>query len=153
MELWHAGDIMDLLKEAETIQKDLRVSNTPSTIAEVSEKFTREMRKGNINSAMKNLADKMQNSVLLLNDQTLNQLKQRHPLGKGADPQILLPDIPEEVHPIKSYWVDTETVKKAILKAKGAARPSGLDADGLKRILTSNQFSNSSNDLCKHSRS
>ena len=66
MELWHAGDIMDLLKEAETIQKDLRVSNTPSTIAEVSEKFTREMRKGNINSAMKNLADKMQNSVLLL---------------------------------------------------------------------------------------
>ena len=44
MELWHAGDIMDLLKEAETIQKDLRVSNTPSTIAEVSEKFTREMR-------------------------------------------------------------------------------------------------------------
>ena len=28
MKLWHAEEIMQLLKEAETIQKDLRVSNT-----------------------------------------------------------------------------------------------------------------------------
>ena len=28
MELWHVEEIMQLLKEAETIQKDLRVSNT-----------------------------------------------------------------------------------------------------------------------------
>ena len=53
MKLRHAGEIMELLKEAETIQKDLRVSNTPPTIAEISKKFTREMRKDNINSAMK----------------------------------------------------------------------------------------------------
>ena len=33
MKLWHTGEIMELLKDAETIQKDLRVSNTPSTIA------------------------------------------------------------------------------------------------------------------------
>ena len=32
MKLWHAGEFMYLLKEAETIQKDLRVPNTPSTI-------------------------------------------------------------------------------------------------------------------------
>ena len=53
MKLWHAGEIMELLKETETSQKDLRVSNKPSIIAEISKKFTREMRKGNINSAMK----------------------------------------------------------------------------------------------------
>ena len=33
MELQHAGDIMELLKELETIQKGLRVSNTLATIA------------------------------------------------------------------------------------------------------------------------
>ena len=59
MKLWHAGEIMKLLKEAETIQKDLRASNTPSTIAEISKKFTREMRKGNVNSATNLLADNM----------------------------------------------------------------------------------------------
>ena len=59
MKLWHPGEIMELLKEAETTQKDLRVSNTPSTIQEISNKFTGEMRKGNINSVMKLLADNM----------------------------------------------------------------------------------------------
>ena len=51
MNLSHAGEIMELLKEAETIQKYLRVFHTPSTIAEISKKFTREIRKSNINSS------------------------------------------------------------------------------------------------------
>ena len=76
MELWHAEEIMQLLKEAETIQKDLRVSNTLSTIAEISEKLTCEMRKGNMNSVVKLLADNMQIGVLPLNDQTLFHIKQ-----------------------------------------------------------------------------
>ena len=84
---------MELLKEAETIQKDLRVSNTESTIAEISKKCACEMRKGNINSAMKLLADNMQNGILPLNDLTLYQMKQKHPRGKDADPEVLLPDI------------------------------------------------------------
>ena len=77
----------ELLKEAETIQKDFRISNTPLTIAEISKKLTREMRKGNINSAMKLSADNMQNVILPLNDQTLHQIKQKHPHGKDAHPE------------------------------------------------------------------
>ena len=91
----------------------------------------------------------MQNGILPLNDQALYQIKQKHPHGKDADPEVLLPDIPEEIHPIKFHSIDAESVKKAILKTKGAAGPSGLNADGWKRVLTSNQFCNSSNDLCK----
>ena len=75
IKLWHAGEIMGLLKEAEAIQNDLRVSNAPSITAEISKKFTREMRNGNINSAMKLLAENMQNGILPLNDQTLYQMK------------------------------------------------------------------------------
>ena len=67
MKLWQAGEIMELLKEAEIIQRDLRVSKRPSTIiSEISKKFTHEMRKGNINNAMKLLADNMQNGILPL---------------------------------------------------------------------------------------
>ena len=149
MKLWHALEIMELSKEAETIQKDLRASNSLSIIAEIFKKITREMRKGNIKSAMKLLVDNIQNGVLPLNDHTLYQMKQKHPHGKVADPEVLLPDIPEEIHPIRFHLIEKESVKKAILKTKGTAGPSGFDADGWKRILTSNQFSNSSNDLFK----
>ena len=91
----------------------------------------------------------MQNGILPLSDQNLYQMKQKHPHGKVSDPEILLPDIPEEIHPIKIHSIDAESVKKAIIKTKGAAGPSGLDADGWTRILTSNQFGKSSSDLCK----
>ena len=64
MKLWYAGVIIELLKQAETTHKDLRVSNAPSTIGEIPKKFTLEMRKGNINSAIKLLADSMQNGIL-----------------------------------------------------------------------------------------
>ena len=74
MKLSHAGEIMELLKEAEAIQKDLRVSNKPSIIVEISKKFTREMRKGNINSAMELLADDMQNGIPPLTDQILHHI-------------------------------------------------------------------------------
>ena len=82
MGLWTSGEILELLHEGETIQKDLRPSNTPSTVAEISKKFTREMRKGNVTIAMKLLTDNMQNGILPLNQKTLNQLKQMHPQGK-----------------------------------------------------------------------
>ena len=39
MELWHAGRIMELLKEAKTIQKDLRISTIPSIVAVISKKL------------------------------------------------------------------------------------------------------------------
>ena len=107
---------MKLLKNEETIQKDLRVCNTPSTITKISKKVTRDMRKGNINSAMKRLPDKMQNGILPLNDQTLFQMNQKYPYGKDADAEVLLPDILEEIHPSKSHSIDAEKMKKAILK-------------------------------------
>ena len=50
-------------------------------------------------------------------------MKQKHPHGKDADPKVLLPDIPEEIQPIKFHSIDAETVEKAILKTKGAAGP------------------------------
>ena len=79
----------------------------------------------------------------------ISQIKQKHPHVKGADPEVLLPDIPEEIDPIKFHLIDTKSVKKAIFKTRGAAGPSDIDTDGWKRILTSNQFDNCSNDLCK----
>ena len=80
---------------------------------------------------------------------TLEQLKQKHPQRRDADPEIMLPDKPEEIHPIKFDSINAENVRKAALKTRGGARPSGLDADGWERIFTSNQSRDSTGDLCK----
>ena len=111
-------------------------------------KITREMRKGNAHNAMKLLTNNMKN-VLPLNKKTLEQLKQKHPQRRDADPEIMLPDKPEETHPIKFHSIDAENVRKAALKTMGGAGPSGLDADRWKRIFTSSKFGDSTDDLCK----
>ena len=62
---------------------------------------------------------------------------------------MLIPDKPEEIHPIKFVPIDAENIRKAALKTRDGAGPSGLDADGWKRIYTANQFGDRTDDLCK----
>ena len=140
---------MELLKESKKIQKNMKATNMTISINEISKKITREMRKGNVHNAIKLLTNNMKNDFLPLNKKTLEQLKQKHPQRRDANQEIMLPDKPEEIHPIKFDSIDTENVRKAALKTMGGAGPSGLDADGLKRIFTSNQFGDSTDDLCK----
>ena len=90
-----------MLKEAETIRKRLKSKKASTNIAETSKRFSQEMKKGNVNSAMKILTDNMKNGILPLTVQTLNQLKLKHPEGKEASQEILLTDTPETIHPIK----------------------------------------------------
>ena len=105
------------------------------------------MKKGNVNSAKKILTDNMKNGILPLTGQTLNQLKLKHPEGKEESQEILLTDTPETIHPIKFESIDVEKIQKAAVKTQGGSGPSGMDADGWKRILTLKQFGKSSIDL------
>ena len=51
MILWQSGDLLQLFKKAETIQKGLKDSTKPKSIAQLSQKFVEHMNKGNINGA------------------------------------------------------------------------------------------------------
>ena len=124
----------------------MKATNNTTSINEISKKFAREMRKGNVHNAMKLLTNNMKNGILPLNKKTLEQLKQKHTQRRDANPEIMLPDKPEEIHPIKFDSIDAENVRKAALKTRGGAE---LDADGWKRIFTSNQFVDNTGDLCK----
>ena len=53
LKLWHSGNILELLKEAQTIQEGLKSFMQPKTIAEISKQFAERMQKGNVNSAIK----------------------------------------------------------------------------------------------------
>ena len=77
----------------------------------------------------------------------MNQSKQKNLQGKEAELDLLLTDAPEQVHPIKFDALDTDLVKRVAVKARSGAGPSGLDADGWRRILISKQFGNSSSDF------
>ena len=90
----------------------------------------------------------MKNGILLLTEKTLQQLKQKHPPRCNADPEVLLPDKPEEVRPMKFASMDAESVRKATLKTRGGAVASGLDAEGWKRLFTSTQFGDSTTGVC-----
>ena len=106
------------------------------------------MRRGNVHNAIKLLMDNMMNGILSLTEKTLQQLEQKYPPRRNADPEVLLPDKPEAVHPIKFSTIDAESVRKVTLKTRGGAGPSGLDPEGWKRLFTSTQFGDSTTDLC-----
>ena len=106
------------------------------------------MRRGNVHNAIKLLMDNMMNAILSLTEKTLQQLEQKYPPRRNADPEVLLPDKPEAVHPIKFSTIDAESVRKVTLKTRGGAGPSGLDPEGWKRLFTSTQFGDSTTDLC-----
>ena len=146
--LWRSGDLLQLFKEAETIQKGLKDSTTPKSIAQLSKKFVEHMNKGNINSAIKLLSNNMENGILPLNDTTLKLLKQKHPRQSEADKHLLFDDIPKSIHKIKYECIDAEVIRNTALRTRGGSGPSGMDADGWRRILTSNSFGQSSTDIC-----
>ena len=146
---WQAGNTLELLKEFKTIQNSLQTFSKPKTIGEISKRFAEMMHKGNVNGAIKLITNNIQNGILPLNNETLNVLRQKHPTASEASQDVLLPDIPEIVHPVKFENITADTVRKAAIKTKGAAGPSGIDADGWRRLFVSNSLGASSTDLCK----
>ena len=51
MQSWLKGDLMELLHEGDTIQKNLTQQLTKADIGKISKKFAALMRKGNVNTA------------------------------------------------------------------------------------------------------
>ena len=88
------------------------------------------MRKGNVNAAINLLTENMRNGILPLNNETLNLLRLKHPDPKDAHESIMFSDVLERIHPVKFEVIEAEMIRKAAMKTRGVAGPSGLDADG-----------------------
>jgi len=149
MELWESGDVLALYKESETIQKAFtKTSTSKKDINHISKKFANLMQKGNVNAAIKLLSNNMHNGILPLNEATIELLRQKHPSKQEASCSVLLPDNPEDIHPIQFESIDGDIVRKAVTKTRGGSGPSGLDADGWRKILLSNNHGEAPKDLC-----
>ena len=131
-------DILELLYEGLAIQERLRTLNTSMNIGKISSKFKQLMQKGNVNGALKFLTNNMSNGILPLTEATLQLLELKHPDAREASPDVMLAGPVRQIHPVVFEDIDEALVLKAVMKTKGGSGPSGLDADGWRRILASN---------------
>ena len=147
IDLWSKGKIDELLFEGETIQSRLHNINTPKSIGELSKKFALLMEKGNVNGSLKLLTSNISNGILPLDVKTLSLLKQKHSASSRLNGEVLLRGEKPSVHPVVFEDIDENMVKEAALKTKGDSGPSGLDADGWRKILVSKSYGTINVDL------
>jgi len=146
--LWENGDLSELLHEGETIQAQLNSTTNKRSIDEISRQFVGRMSKGNVNGAIKLLSNNMQDGILPLNEDTLRLLREKHPTEKTPSDDILLTDSPVQIHSVRFDEINGDLIRQSAIKTNGGAGPSGLDGDGWRRILVSNNFETESSDLC-----
>lgn len=147
LEQWRKGEFIQLLNEAEATQLRIPENIGKRDIATISKKFKELMLKGNVNGAIKLITNNMAGGILPLNDQTLELLRTKHPEGKEAQEDALLPGEIPTVEPIIFEVIDDNMVLKAAQLTKGGSGPSGMDADGWRKILTSKVYGDTGKDL------
>ena len=69
-------------------------------------------------------------------------MRENHPTSKSTDPEVLLCGKLTFVNPVMFEELYESNIVKAALRTKGSAGPSGLDAEGWRRMLISKTFVN-----------
>ena len=158
MALWKSDDLNEILLEGKCIQKHLRKSGKYSDKVALAKSFQNLMSHGKVNKALRLLSPNPHSGVLGLDDvipdssqiipprTTREILDEKHPPGKPASANSLLPGSPTPVNPILFENLNAEAIRNAALKTKGAAGLSGFDAHTRRRFCSS--FKSSSNALC-----
>ena len=89
-----------------------------------------------------------QGSVVNVNPDVVATLASKHPPSVEADEQALLYGPLYKIDDVIFENIDSSAIHDAAKNTSGAAGPSGLDADGWKRMLCSKSFKSASVDLC-----
>jgi len=113
------------------------------------------MSQGKVNAALRLLSDREDNGVLSLNETITeegptvrNILKEKHPNAQPLHQQAVVSseEANPEVHPVLFERITGATIRSVALQLSGSAGPSGVDAEGWRRLCVS--FNSASKDLC-----
>ena len=112
--------------------------------------FAKLVMEGQINSALRFLNESSCGGILPLSDDVMTQLREKHPEPQSAKLGTLLfgpidDEIPESVF----VEINGDMIRQAVLRTKGSGGPSGVDANGFRRILACKSFKQSSSKLCE----
>ena len=155
---WRQGRIAELLHEGRALQYHLKARGEIKVDDNVARSFAKRVHQGRIRSALR-LLDKVnaRGGVLPL-DKTLPDtgknvrqiLKEKHPEANIPPCEVLLPLTEEQntnYHPVIYQQITAGAIRSAVLRVEGGAGPSGIDAQGWRRLCTS--FGVVSDDLCR----
>ena len=149
LKLWEENKIEELLHEARSLQSRLSKGHTKMTDEEVTKRFTNFMLTGNVKQAVRLLEKDASNGVLPLNEETLNELRSKHPMGQPILEEMVLEGPINKVSNVIFDEITSETIMKAAIKTKGSAGPSMYDADDWRNILGSSKYGTEAEDLRK----
>ena len=146
--LWKEGEVESLLREGRSIQKRLAKAKRtePPNKAKI---FAKLVMEGQINSALRYLSEADCDGVQPLTDDVMRQLQEKQPEAQEAKLGSLLFGPFEEVHDSLYQQIDGEMIRETALRTKGSGGPSGVDANGFKRIFACKSFKKSGVNLCE----
>ena len=147
--LWKKGEVDTILREGRMIQRRLGNSRRATDPPNRAKIFANLVMTGQVNSALRYLSDDQGGGILPLSDDVMEQLKEKHPEPQGVQLGSLLfgpiKDVPDTLY----YEINGDMVRDAALRTKGSGGPSGVDANGFRRILTCKSFKRSGTELCE----
>ena len=110
--------------------------------------FANLIMEGQIKSAMRFVGKDGNHGVLSLTEEIVNQLRQKHPEAQEATLGSFLLGPIEEIPDTIFCKINGEMVREAALRTKGSGGPSGIDAVGVRRMVTCKLFKTASVKLC-----
>ena len=146
IKLWRNGQLSELMRECQTIQKRL-IKNKPNK-EHCERVFVRLMLRGRVSAALKWIS-KSRSTMMEITPEVIEQLKSKHPPAAEIKEDTLLYGPKLEVEEVIYQSIDSDAVYKAAKNTHGSAGPSGIDAESWQRFLCSKSFKTSSRDLCE----
>ena len=139
--LWKEGEIDVLVRLTNSRRAD------PPNKAKI---FANLVMTGKINSALRYLSDDDGGGVLPLSDDVMRQLREKHPAAQEAHLGSLLFGSIEDVPDLDTVYfqINGEMVRDAALRTKGSGGPSGVDANGFRRMLACKSFKKNLDQTC-----
>ena len=110
--------------------------------------FAKLVLEGQINSALRYLSEQDSGGILPPTDNVMIQLQDKHPSAQKAQLGSLVFGPIENILHVIYHQINGEMIKEAALKTKDSGGPSGIDANGFRRIIASKSSKKSSASLC-----
>ena len=144
--MWKEGKIEALLKEGRIIQKRINTSKKRSHEA-TSRIFAKLMLQGKVSAAIKLLSEDSESGILPADDNTIAELKLKHPDPSNILSHSLLHGPIVQVSSSYFECINEDVIKNATRQTRGAAGPSKLDSDQYKLMLVSTKFKKEGKEL------
>ena len=115
-------------------------SRKDETSDQIAKNFAKLMMKGKVHAALRLLNKAESLGVADLTPDTLKKLSDLHPVAAPAVEQTLITGELPFFDPVIFTNINEQSIAKAATRTRGAAGPSGLDAEGWRRILISKNY-------------